>query len=764
MADVEKININSTDYDIADAKALRNKSTATATSFVDTKAGNTTYPTTGENQTNMFVAGYQAQIRTSGSISGVTVVGVEANTASESSTVVGYNASATGLHGTTIGVLSSATSYSVSVGYDADTTASYSVAVGEIAKGQGQYSTAMGYNARANTNSVSIGGYSVANGQNDIAIGRNASVNSSSINYAITVGYGSYVQGNYSIAIGASAGVNASAIDSIAIGNSTRVNMYCSRSIAIGKQATVAQSESVQIGQGTNNNYGSLQFRDWPLVNGSGKIYEERLPDGVQFAVDNIPTVPSDFYYSDDDSKQLAVLYKGETVKDENDDDVLVRDLCYRTKTSYSKPSFWCSWVNDNFVPNENKNLIYIDQEKLFLKLAEISRENIDDDNFAGSYVGGDNSSQDMYFYYDGANQTWSIEFGSDSIETGVSTSPDVIDGITDLREYGIYITGEINLPEEDYEEIFDVEYYAPIYCDGFDYGDNEFTVDYMKFMEQMTDGDWGFGYAVQGGVDSWMYEVDGTTYEMPILPKTYEFNDEEYEDVTIRFEYNFNEDEQEWGWTEYINGDEVWFWEENDFENRFGIIVERDQDVEYIEFTFRPARQITWEQFDPVDASHFCTAAEKTSMQGDINRLRNTSFHLIESATDLNTRTTSGAYWIKASGCTNLPSTSSSSRDMFLFVTRTDANNVKQVLITDYVNKSYGGMNYGTYCSNMYVRTLAGGTWRTWQVILTPDDLMFLPSFDKTKKQVIGHTADLTNITWQEASGGGDIDCGTMS
>lgn len=746
MADVEKININSTDYDIVDAQALRNKSTAAASSFVDTKAGNTTYPTTGENQTNMFVAGYQAQIRTSGSISGVTVVGAEANAANNDSTVVGYNASVTGLHGTTIGVLSSATSYSVSVGYDADATASYSVAVGETAKGQGQYSVAMGYNARANTNSVSIGGYSVANGQYDIAIGRSASVNSSTINYAITVGYSSYVQGNYGIAIGASAGVNNSSTDSIAIGNSARVNMSCSRSVAIGKQATAAQSESVQLGQGTNTKYGSLQFRSWQVIDQNGKIPAERLPDGVQFAVDNMTTVPYDFYSSEDDSKQLAVLYKGETVKDQNDDDVLVRDLCYRTQTNYSRPHFWCTWVNIDYVPNENKNIVYIDQEKLFLKLAEISRTNIDNDNFAGSYVGGDNSSQDMYFYYDGANQTWSIEFGSDSIETGTSSSPDMIEGITDLREYGIYITGELNLPAEDYEEIFDVEYYAPIFCDNFDYNDNLFTIDYMKFMDAMHDGDWGFGYAT-GSDDNWSYSDGTNTWDMPILPK--EYHDED--GITIRFEWDDNESE----WYQYINGDEIQYtWSTQDLADRFGIYINAgdESDVGYIEMTWKSAKQIAWEQFDPVDTSHFCTAAERTSMQGDINRLKNVSFQLIESAIDLNTRTTSGAYWIKASGCTNLPSTSSISRDMFLFVTRTDATNVKQVLIADYVSKTYGGMNYGTYCSNMYVRTLSGGSWRTWEVILTPDDLMFLPGFDRTKKQIIGHPADSTNIVWIDA------------
>ena len=733
MADVKKIN----GYDIKDAKALRNKNTATASSFIDTKAGTTTYPTTGENQTNMFVAGYQAQIMTNVAIGYTTAIGAYAKADS---------------------------SYSTILGASVQTSGTYTIAIGYGSNASSNYATVVGGGARAGGSSVAVGAYAAALGQNGIAIGRTASINSTSTSYAITVGYSSYVQANYGIAIGPSAGVNNGSNDSIAIGNSARVNTYCLRSVAIGKQATAAQSESVQLGQGTNEKYGSLQFRSWQVIDQNGKIPAERLPEGVQFAVDNIPTVPYDFYFSEDDSKQLAVLYKGETVKDENDDDVLVRDLCYRTKTDYSRPSFRCTWVGSDYVPNENKDLIYIDQEKLFLKLAEISRTNIDDDNFAGSYVGGDNSSQDMCFYYDGANQTWSIEFGSDSVETGSSSTPDTIEGITDLREYGIYITGEINLPEEDNEEIFDVEYYAPTYCDGFDYRDNEFTVDYMKFMDAMRDGDWGFGYAT-GTDDTWSYSDGTNTWDMPVLPKTYEFNDEEYEDVTIRFEY-MHIGGGDYAWQQYINGDELQYsWSDAEMASRFGIYLNADgQQIEYIEFTFRPARQISWEQFDPVDTSHFCTAAEKTSMQGDINRLKNVSFRLIESATDLNTRTTSGAYWIKASGCTNLPSTASSSRDMFLFVTKTDANNVKQVLITDYVRKAYDGMNYGTYCSNMYVRTMSGGTWRTWQVILTPDDLMFLPSFDKTKKQIIGHSADYTAITWQEAAGGGDIDCGTMS
>ena len=739
MADVEKININSTDYDIADAKALRNKSTATASSFIDTKAGTTTYPTTGENQTNMFVAGYQAQIMTNAAIGYTTAIGAYAKADSSYSTILGASVQTSG-------------TYTIAIGYGSNASSSYA--------------TVVGGGARAGGSSVAVGAYAAALGQNGVAIGRTASINSTSTSYAITVGYSSYVQGNYGIAIGASAGVNNSSTDSIAIGNSARVNNYCLRSVAIGKQATAAQSESVQLGQGTNTNYGSLQFRSWQVIDGDGQIPLERIPAGVQFAVDNIPTVPSDFYYSGDDSKQLAVLYKGKTVKDENDDDVLVRDLCYRTQTSYSRPSFRCTWVSSDYVPNANKDLIYIDQEKLFLKLAEISRTNIDDDNYAGSYVGGDNSSQDMCFYYDGSNQTWSIEFGSDSVETGTSTTPDMIDGITDLREYGIYITGELNLPEEDNEEIFDVEYYAPIYCDGFDYGDNEFTIDYMKFMDQMRDGDWGFGYAT-GTDDTWSYSDGTNDWDMPVLPKTYEFNDEEYEDITIRFEYIFNTEEQKWGWTEYINGDEVWFWEEQDFEDRFGIIVEHEQVVEYIEMVFRPARQVSWQQFDPIDASKYGTKTQINNLQSQINTLSDKAFHLIQNSRDLNNMKTNGAYWIKASGNTNLPATCTNATDMFLFINTLGANTsptLRQTLIVNTLSKTIGGVDYATETSNIYVRACVGGTWGTWQSILTPKDLAFLSGFDLTKKQMLVHDANGSDAKWAEGGAVGDIDCGTMS
>ena len=67
MADVEKININSTDYDIADAKALRNKNNTPAeNAFIDSRAGTTGYPT--NSATSSVVIGYQAQIRYNGNL------------------------------------------------------------------------------------------------------------------------------------------------------------------------------------------------------------------------------------------------------------------------------------------------------------------------------------------------------------------------------------------------------------------------------------------------------------------------------------------------------------------------------------------------------------------------------------------------------------------------------------------------------------------------------------------------------------------------
>ena len=474
MADVEKLNINSTDYDIADAKALRNKSTvASPTTFVDTRAGTEPYPTDGSALTDSNIIGKYAY-STSLSGAGITIYGSYAYATGGASVAVGNNSRA-GTQSVAVGATSNAnTTNSVAVGCNATANNTHSTAVGYNSSAASSYSTSIGSSSNAGQYSISVGYSAYTAYQYCVALGYNARP---SVNYSISIGSNSYVNpsATYGIAIGAAAGVNNNATDSIAIGNSARVNNYCLRSVAIGKQATTAQSESVQLGQGTNTNYGSLQFRSWQVIDQSGKIPLARIPEGVQFAVDNMPTVPNNFYYSGDDSKQLAVLYNSETIKDENDDDVLTRGLCYRTKTDYSRPSFWCTWASGDYVPNANKDLIYIDQQKLFLKLAEISRENIDDDNFDGSYVGGDNSAQDLYFYYDGSNQTWSIEFGSDSVESGTSSSPDAIDGITDLREYGVYVSDKITLPEEYYEEIFDIEYYAPIFCDNLDYNDNLF-------------------------------------------------------------------------------------------------------------------------------------------------------------------------------------------------------------------------------------------------------------------------------------------------
>ena len=123
MAEVEKININSTDYDIADAKALRTKDTVGTGSFVDTRAGTTTYPTT-EAHTDSIILGKEAHVRGGSARAGLiilgngayanmsycTVIGNMAHSNGSMTTAVGYNANAGGNQAVAIGSNASANS------------------------------------------------------------------------------------------------------------------------------------------------------------------------------------------------------------------------------------------------------------------------------------------------------------------------------------------------------------------------------------------------------------------------------------------------------------------------------------------------------------------------------------------------------------------------------------------------------------------------------------------------------------------------------
>ena len=110
-------------------------------------------------------------------------------------------------------------------------------------------------------------------GSYNINIGQSAKVVSNGI--AIDWGSGA----------GAATSPNSKAKDSGAVALGKQAHAYGYEAVALGKNANVGadgnrvSDSTVQLGAGTNLNNGSLQFRSWPLVDDTGKIYADRLPD-----------------------------------------------------------------------------------------------------------------------------------------------------------------------------------------------------------------------------------------------------------------------------------------------------------------------------------------------------------------------------------------------------------------------------------------------------------------------------------------------------
>lgn len=132
-----------------------------------------------------------------------------------------------------------------------------------------------------------------------------SNANYTTATYSVGLGYNSLVYGSYATAIGASSYANSSGV---ALGMQARAES--SQAIAIGGSTTARAIGSVQIGNGTNANQYSLQFRTYPLVDENGKIPMERLhSDLIVTTTDPLP-----------DPNGLSVgstqLYQGEDTED----------------------------------------------------------------------------------------------------------------------------------------------------------------------------------------------------------------------------------------------------------------------------------------------------------------------------------------------------------------------------------------------------------------------------------------------------------------
>lgn len=753
MADVKTININSTDYDIKDAKALRNKDTVGTDSFIDTRAGDTTYPTTGTNVTNSIIIGDKAIVSTTNSVTKSVALGSNANVKDSYATAIGSGSQATGWASTAIGDASYATqSSSVALGYYAGAAAAASVAVGNNAYVSGGYSVSIGGSAQTSgTYSCSLGFNARTTSNNSLALGSSSSIGNYS-QYAIVIGYGASISGTYK-----------------------------NYAIALGGYATVNASYAAQIGSGTNDIYGSLKFRDWQLLDNDGKIPFERLPEGTKIAGITPPDLYDwSSYEENDDKVELEVyLWTGDT------NALFNKDQFYKGKVNYSYPRVRCTWTNSDYVAS--KKDIVVDQQQLFQKFAEISQDRIDDGNTGDSIVGGDNSSQDIYFYYDASNSQWRAEFSNSSIKSGDSTSPAAYyfaAGET-LEDFGIYVSdGALTLPTgEDDEEILDIEYFAPIYCNSFDYNDNSFYFDYMKFMNCMTDSDYGFGVVISPIVE-WEYTVGSHTYYMPVIPPTYTYNGDEWDYISIRFEWDNDASK----WVEYINGDSIGYsWTTAQMMSVFGIdIYGEETDVEYIGFEWKAARQCTWEQFDPVNMSNFATSADITTLTNLVNGKMPVT---VESSTSsitswANTKTDTGIYIRKSNNIAVESATFPGVTQGTLFVFNHDVFSNNMYITQMFVG---GGVDMSNNINRIWIRRLAisdsgAGTLTAtnWVSNLTIYTAGEIASYNSNQTQVISHDSS-GNMRWVADSGGStytagdgiditndvisvdDLDCGTM-
>ena len=89
----------------------------------------------------------------------------------------------------------------------------------------------------------------------------------------VVIGQGSESDGATSVVIGK--GAYAAEKDSVVIG--TGADAQCQEAVAIGKGAYAHGWGAVQIGAGENEDDGTLQFMDWPLVDGEGYVPKGRL-------------------------------------------------------------------------------------------------------------------------------------------------------------------------------------------------------------------------------------------------------------------------------------------------------------------------------------------------------------------------------------------------------------------------------------------------------------------------------------------------------
>lgn len=155
-------------------------------------------------------------------------------------------------------------------------------------KSTGNWSIGIGADSEAGQLGISIGNRAKSNNGSDVIIGTNARrTDRTSPN-----GYGSTAIGS---------GSKVSGINNIALGSQSEVNVDAS------------VNPTVQLGSGTNTNNGSLQFRNYTVVENDGKIPNERLNIDTELSNESTNAVANNTVNTALSSKQ-DTLIAGENI------------------------------------------------------------------------------------------------------------------------------------------------------------------------------------------------------------------------------------------------------------------------------------------------------------------------------------------------------------------------------------------------------------------------------------------------------------------
>ena len=193
--------------------------------------------------------------------------------------------------------------------------------------------------------------------------------------------------------------------------------------------------------------------------------------------------------------------------------------------------------------------------------------------------------------------------------------------------------------------------------------------------------------------------------------------------------------------------------WSTEQLKQNFGIVLDVSaEDTEYIEFYFRGAKQLYWQQFNPIDETEYAKQEDLETLETQVQPLLDWKVNTqTGNMYNLNNFTTPGWYYFpNASNVTNKPSTLGIG---FMLLVQKNSNNViSQHLFACVATNVISGTDYAYNTPIVYSRVFAN-YWYAWQTYLTNGTMCnVITGYDSTKKQYLVHDANANRLKWEDA------------